>query len=300
MRDIISLLFISVLLIFIFFFTKNYNKLFLPSKKLTTYSVLPSEEVIISGVSISAFWIDSSNISAHKTILFCHGNYGNITQRNYMIKLCKTLNLNLILFDYYGYGKSIGYPSTHKIIKNSDIVFKWVSQKINPNDLIIWGESLGGSMAAYLSSKKQCSKLILCATFASLDDLGFGVDNSWYKTCAQYFFGFIMNLLPTESWVCQSTCPVLIIHSTEDEIIPIQHALKIKQNDPDRIKVIRITGGHSTPSININQMSEIISFIQNDKSKDLITQTIDYENQPLQDLAPICINHFNDIINQEW
>lgn len=294
MRDIISLLFISALVIFIFFFTKNYNKLFLPSKKLTNYSIIPSEEVLISGVSISAFWIDPLNISSHKTILFCHGNYGNITQRNYMIKLCKTLSLNLILFDYYGYGKSLGYPSTHKIIKNSDIVYKWIIQKIKPDDLIIWGESLGGSMAAYLSSKKQCSKLILCATFSSLDDLGFGTENSWYKTCAQYFFSIIMNLLPTQTWVSESTCPVLIIHSVEDEMISIQHAIKIKQSDPDRIQLIRIIGGHSTPNINIDQMTEIISFIKSDSSR--CNSNEDYQNQ----LAPICINHFNDIIYQEW
>jgi pimeloyl-ACP methyl ester carboxylesterase len=217
----------------------------------------PSEDIIIDGVSISAFWNDVSS----KTILFCHGNFGNITQRNYAIKFVKINNLNLILFDYFGYGKSDGLPSTHKILSNADTVFDWVLTKVAPENLIIWGESLGGSTAAYLASKQKCDRLLLFSTFSSLDDLAFGKlsDNNWIKPI-KIFFKFIINLLPTKEWVKISNCPVLVIHSEEDQLIPFSLAEEIYNQDNNRIELMKIKGGHTTPILSEEQYLRLIEF----------------------------------------
>jgi pimeloyl-ACP methyl ester carboxylesterase len=257
MKDLIVILFVLIILIFVVYFTNNYNKLFTPSKKIAKFVEEPSEDIIIDGVSISAFWNDVSS----KTILFCHGNFGNITQRNYAIKFVKINNLNLILFDYFGYGKSDGLPSTHKILSNADTVFDWVLTKVAPENLIIWGESLGGSTAAYLASKQKCDRLLLFSTFSSLDDLAFGKlsDNNWIKPI-KIFFKFIINLLPTKEWVKISNCPVLVIHSEEDQLIPFSLAEEIYNQDNNRIELMKIKGGHTTPILSEEQYLRLIEF----------------------------------------
>jgi pimeloyl-ACP methyl ester carboxylesterase len=291
MKELFGFILIFLILVFVFFFTKNYSKLFLPSKKITTLCIQPSEEANVAGVSMSAFWFDPTmneeNKHTGKTILFCHGNFGNITQRNYMINFCKAIGTNLILYDYWGYGKSYGYPSTRKLIKNSDIVHKWVQEKVDSNNLVIWGESLGGSMAAYLSSKRQCRKLILCSTFSSLEDLTFGIQDVWFKKPIGFALNFIMSTLPTREWVQESNCPVLVVHSDEDELIPFAQAAHISTADTKRIQLLKIKGGHSAPKMDEQQIQKIISFIQDHE-----------ETEP--SIVRVCMNVFDDIINQEW
>lgn len=257
MKGFIGALFIFFLLIFVFYFTNNYSKLFLPSKKLSDYRILPTEEVVVNGLSINAFWNDKNS----KTILFCHGNYGNITNRNYMINFAESINYNLVLFDYFGYGKSFGRPTTHKILKNADTVLEWTLDRVDPKNIIIWGESLGGSTASYLASKHKCHKLILFSTFPSLDELALGnKQDFWFIKLIKVFFGFIMNLLPVKYWVNETSCSTLIVHSTEDELISYDLTKEICKSDPERIKLLSIKGGHSSPIVTEDNINEILDF----------------------------------------
>jgi pimeloyl-ACP methyl ester carboxylesterase len=257
MRDLFVIILVFIMLVFVVYFTNNYNKLFQPSRKIAKYVEQPSEEVVINGVSISAFWNDKSS----KTILFCHGNFGNITQRNYAIKFVKTNNLNLILFDYFGFGKSSGLPSTRKILSNAETVLDWTLEKVKQENLIIWGESLGGSTASYLSSKHKCDRLILFSTFSSLDDLAFGkFSHNKYIKPIKLFFGFMINLLPTKEWVKNSNCNVLVIHSEEDKLIPFSLAQEIQNQDISRIELMKIKGGHTTPILTEDQYIKLVEF----------------------------------------
>jgi hypothetical protein len=283
MKEIILIIIISLLFIFLLFFTNYHSKLFLPSKKLSKFYENPSEENVVNGVSISAFW----NNTKGKTILFCHGNYGNITNRNYMIKFAKNNNLNLILFDYFGYGKSQGIPSTHRILKNADTVLEWTLQKVKDTDLIIWGESLGGSTAAYIASKNTCKKLILFATFSSLDDLCFGPEKikKWYHKPMKIFFEYIINLLPTKNWVKETKCETMIFHSSEDELIPYDLAEQLQSIDESRIKLISIKGGHSSPKVTKENIYEMLKFCEIENIK--------------EDIIDECFKIFDNIIYEE-
>jgi pimeloyl-ACP methyl ester carboxylesterase len=259
MRDLFVIIMVFIILVFVVYFTNNYNKLFIPSKKISQYVETPSEEEIINGISISAFW----NNKESKTILFCHGNFGNITQRNYAIKYAKTNNLNLILFDYFGYGKSTGLPSTYKILSNASTVLDWTLTKVDEKNLIIWGESLGGSTASYLASKGKCDRLVLFSTFSSLDDLAFG-NNKWVYP-VRILFGMAINLLPTKEWVKNSKCKILIIHSEEDQLIPFELAEEMYKQDISRIELLKIKGGHTTPILTEEQYIKLIEFCGNTK-----------------------------------
>jgi predicted alpha/beta-fold hydrolase len=258
MHTWIQIILLFILYIGVIFYTVNYNKLFRPTKKIIKFLTEPKEETYVDGVWVSHFEFNKEN----PTILFCHGNSGNVSNRNYMIELCKMSNINLVLFDYSGYGKSKGDPRTRKILKDGEKVLNWTLQKVPEDKLIIWGESLGGSVASYLASHNKCSKLILFATFASLNHLAFEDDknNPWWKRCVLSFLNIFVHPLPTKEWVGETKVPTLIVHSKDDELISIRHARMMENIDPKRIKLMEIQGGHGTPKMCKNEIKKLFEF----------------------------------------
>jgi pimeloyl-ACP methyl ester carboxylesterase len=170
------------------------------------------------------------------------------------------MNQNLVLFDYSGYGLSDGEPRTRRILKDGEKVLEWTLKRVDEKNLIIWGESLGGSIASYLASKNKCSKLVLFATFASLNDLAFNGEMSYFMKAIQMVLNIFVHPLPTKDWLKNSKAPVLVVHSEDDELISIDHARKLKNIDPKRVKLLEIKGGHGTPKLFEKDLSEILSF----------------------------------------
>jgi pimeloyl-ACP methyl ester carboxylesterase len=281
MKGWITILLLFILYIGVVFYTVNYSKLFKPSKKIVDFIQSPTEETMLDGISVARF----ENNPMSSTILFCHGNSGNVTNRNYMIRLCKMVDLNLVLFDYSGYGRSEGTPRTRKILKDGKKVLNWTLLRVPEDKLIIWGESLGGSIASYLASKKKCSKLILFATFASLNHLAFGKDNkTWWKLPIQSLLNIFIHPLPTKHWLTKSIVPTLIVHSRDDELISVQHARMMKNIDPRRINLLEIQGGHGTPKVCKSDLDVIMSFcgVQNFVNHD------------------VCLNIFDNVGKEIW
>lgn len=276
----IQIILLFGLYIAVIFYTLNYNKLFQPTKRFAKFEFPPTEHVLIDGVSITYFEFEKNN----PTILFCHGNSGNISNRNYMVKLSNMANLNLVLFDYSGYGKSEGNPRTRRILIDGERALEWTLTKTNKEKLIIWGESLGGSIASYLASKNKCSKLILFSTFASLNDLAFGHENPFWIKTIQSFLNIFVHPLPTKSWIKTSKIPTLIIHSKDDELISISHARKMNEIDMKRIQLIEIEGGHGTPIVCKDDLEKIFEFCG-------VKSKIDYQ---------VCLDIFGDVSKEIW
>ncbi len=273
---------IIILLILLFNFYTKANKLFMPNnimkdkpndayelkivdkakdKELITWVFpLTGDESIISQLNNN----QTPDLSNSPTILLCHGNSGNISDRNYMMELARLTKQNLILFDYSGYGKSKGIPSIEDLLIDGDLVFNHFFRDPlqSSQNLIVWGESLGGSVATYLTWKYQCfvKTLVLVGTFSSLDDVIFGVDNKslWSRS----ILSNIYYNLPINNWLKSITIPVCIIHSIEDEIIPYDCALKNYDNVQSKNKLIlSITGDHGTPVFQVKTLTQLFSFL---------------------------------------
>jgi len=241
-----------------YFFTKLHSILFRPTKSIRSMNAVPFEDEIVDGVSIVRYIFDPDA----RTVFFCHGNSGNISNRKYMIDLSKLAKMNLVMFDYHGYGKSFGFPSTRRLMKCADSALKWTLERVDEKDLIIWGESLGGSIASYAATKCNCHKLVLFATFSSLENLAVGINDTWFSRPLKQMFSFIFHPLPTRKWVSKTKCPVLMVHSKNDSIISIDHARHTHSLDPDRIELIEIEGDHSSPSIDEEQIKKVIGFCE--------------------------------------
>jgi pimeloyl-ACP methyl ester carboxylesterase len=195
-----------------------------------------------------------------KTILFCHGNTGNISHRDYLVDLCDLFGLSVILFDYSGYGLSGGEPSVGTMLKDGERVYRYARTLVDPGDLIIWGESLGGSVATDLASRFPCSALVLLATFSSLDDILIYSQRP-YSSVLSLGLRIASNTLRSKDKVARVRCPVAIVHSMDDRLIPFQCAQALYERVPTKKLLIPIHGGHATPMVTVAQILQLMSFL---------------------------------------
>jgi fermentation-respiration switch protein FrsA (DUF1100 family) len=156
-------------------------------------------------------------------ILFCHGNAGNLIDRtNLVVKLREATNLPVLIFDYPGYGHSGGEPSEESLYASADTAYDWLTQQkgVDPTQVVIFGESLGGGVAVDLASRRPHRALVLVHTFTSLPDM------------AQNTVPWLPRSLVTSRFdnlgkIGTVQRPVLIVHGTADRTIPIVQAEKL-------------------------------------------------------------------------
>jgi len=199
----------------------------------------------------------------HKeTILLCHGNTGNISYRDFLIEICALYHLNVVMFDYRGYGKSTGYPSQETIYQDGQSVYDWlVKSGIEPDDIVVWGESLGGSVATYLAATNVCKSLVLLATFASLPDIVWPKLSMIERMLLMYIFIYI-DPMESKRRIKRVKCPVIIVHSPDDGFIDIDNA---KMNldsvgHPDK-HFIQIQGTHTSPKMTAGQIDDLMTIM---------------------------------------
>ncbi|MFA5059592.1 MAG: alpha/beta hydrolase [Candidatus Omnitrophota bacterium] len=178
------------------------------------------------------------------TVLFFHGNAGNISHRLEKIVLFRQLGLNTFIIDYRGYGKSEGKPTEEGIYKDASAALDYLSTRddINRNRLIVYGDSLGGVVAVDLASRKKVAALIVDSSFPSAADVS--------KTIFPFIPSFFLRTkMDSAKKVKQVTIPKLFIHSTNDEIIPFALGKKLFDLAGSPKEFLSITGGHNTNHI---------------------------------------------------
>jgi len=152
------------------------------------------------------------------TVLFCHGNAGNISHRLESIQIFVDLGLNVFIFDYRGYGQSEGRPDEIGTYRDGRASWDFLVEnlKINRENIIIFGRSLGCGIAAWLAKEENPAGLILESSFTSISDLG----RKHYPFLPVRWLTRIH--YPVAQYVQKISCPKLFIHSREDELIPFR------------------------------------------------------------------------------
>lgn len=189
---------------------------------------------------IHGWYIPSHN--AQKTLLFFHGNAGNISHRLESIKIFHNLGLNVFIVDYRGYGKSKGNPSEKRMYEDAEFAWNFlISEKgLQPEQLIFFGRSMGGAVANHLATEKQPQALILESSFSSFKDMAHQV---LPFLSSLVYLRFDFDNVSTIQKYHQS---VLILHSPDDEIIPFQQSKKIFQAANQPKQFIELTGDHNS------------------------------------------------------
>jgi len=179
--------------------------------------------------------------SAKYTLLFCHGNAGNISHRLESIKQFHDLGLSVFIFDYRGYGQSEGEISEEGSYIDANAVWDYLvnEKNINPQNIIIFGRSLGAAIACHLTINQNPAALIMESAFTSVPDLGVQI---YPFLPVRWLSRFQYNNLEN---IQNINCPVLFIHSKNDEIIPFSHGEKLFEVAKNPKQFLEIHGSHN-------------------------------------------------------
>ena len=191
------------------------------------------------GLKLLAWFVPSEKPRA--TVLFCHGNAGNISHRLDTLHLLHKMHLNTFIFDYRGYGQSEGKPSEGGTYRDAMAAWHHLidTEKIPPGQIIIFGRSLGGAVAAWLATHTTPKALILESTFTSVPDMG-----------AKLYPFLPIRLLariryPTLERMAEVRCPVLVVHSPDDDIVPFAHGQRLFEAAREPKELLKIQGTHN-------------------------------------------------------
>src|SRR3990167_6205852 len=196
------------------------------------------------------------------TVLFCHGNTGNITHCKFVVDLCLKNHLNILLFDYRGYGRSPGTPSEMGIMEDGLSAYQYLRQAgVSDDNIIVWGISLGGAVAAYIASKESVRCVILMSTFSSIDDIIRDSNRTVLGEIGGTLSQAVTDMLDTKELMPNIKSPTLIVHSIHDNLIPLRSALRLyRRSGSEHVQLLLIDGPHSSPRITTEQLCDIMTF----------------------------------------
>ncbi len=194
------------------------------------------------GTLLSGWFIPAEG-TALGTVIHFHGNSRNMGSHYSYVSWLPRKGFNLFLFDYRGYGESQGVPSRQGVYEDSVAAMKYIKSRtdIDQNKLILFGQSLGGANALSVLGQNRIegvAGLVVDSTFWS------------YKSIAMYhvtglkpvaFFTIGNSLSPKRQIDKISPTPLIIIHGTDDAMIPYKYAKRLfkKANEPKALWTIQ-------------------------------------------------------------
>lgn len=191
------------------------------------------------GETLAGWFVPASK--ARGTLLYLHGNGGNIGHRLDRIEVFHRLGLNVFIIDYRGYGTSTGRPGEEGTYRDALAAWTYLTQRkrLTPERIVLFGESLGGSIAAWLAARHAPAGLVLYASFTSVPDMARALYPMFPATwLARYRYD-------TRTALGSVTSPVLIMHSPEDEIVPFSHAQALLASARGPKRLVALRGGHN-------------------------------------------------------
>jgi uncharacterized protein len=266
-RMLSSLIFILVavwicLCMLLYVFQSNF--IYFPSQQLS----LSPEDINLKFENVSLITEDKVSIhgwyiphpDSKQTLLFLHGNAGNISHRLDSLNIFHQLGLSILIIDYRGYGQSEGKTTEAGTYQDAETAWNYLinDRHLSGEDIIIFGRSLGGGVASWLAQKHLPAALILESTFTSISDMA----------------ALIYPYLPVK-WMSRIHyasieridkihCPILFIHSPDDELVPYHLGQKLYQRAEHPKSFMNIGGGHNDGfmSSQPNYSRGIYKFIQ--------------------------------------
>lgn len=237
-----------VIFVIILVFSVRYierRSLFFPMKDVTSDPGtvgLEYEEVYFDTIDkkrLNGWFIPNSD--AKYTVIFSHGNAGNIAHRISKIAILHGLGLNIFIYDYRGFGKSEGSPSEKGLYKDARASYRYLTEEKNipKENIILYGESLGGAVTVDLAREIGPRAVITDEAFTSIQDM----TKIAYPGVPHFVFSSRFNVAGK---IKDITCPKLIIHSIDDEIVFYRLGEKLFNEAKPPKEFLQIRGTHTT------------------------------------------------------
>lgn len=157
------------------------------------------------------------------------------------------LGYDVFMFDYRGFGKSTGRRSVEALKNDSQFIYDIAKKEFSEENIIVYGRSLGSGFAARLAARNRPRMLILTSPLYSLAK---AIHHYLPYMPAKLFLRYN---IPTFQYLKNVTCPIKIIHGTNDKLVPIKTAINLSNINPSRTRFYAILGAHH---IDIHQFEE--------------------------------------------
>lgn len=236
----------TALLIFLYLYQSHL--LFLPHIPSRSVAATPADVglayepvtlVASDHVELDGWFLPAAD--SRGVILFCHGNAGNISHRFDSLLIFHRLGFSILIFDYRGYGRSQGRATEAGTYADAEAAWQYLVQErsVDPDRIVLFGRSLGAAVAAQLATVHQPGALILESSFTSVPDMAAQLypllPARWLSRLRYDVLGYLQEV----------SCPVLVVHSPGDEIIPFSHGERLFAAARSPKGFLELKGGHN-------------------------------------------------------
>ncbi len=204
-------------------------------------------------------FIPADSVEKKGAVIYFHGNSENIN--HYAIHADRFLSFGyeVWMMDYPGFGKSTGKMDIELLYHSAGEVYKMVREKgFSPQNILIYGKSLGTGIASNLASKKECRHLILETPYYSL---GYAASKHLWMFPVEYMMKYE---IPSYKYFKDIAAPVTIFHGTKDEVVSYKNAALLAKNFKKTDRLITIEGGKHNDLNNFPQMQNKLNELLSD------------------------------------
>ena len=207
--------------------------IFLPPRPSYRAGQLPIVMVPTEGAAIAALHLPNPRAGA--TLLYAHGNAEDVGQLAPWLEELRRAGFAVVAFDYRGYGMSTGGPpSARGAVHDMEAVYRWVvdSLRVPPSRIVLYGRSVGSGPATDLAARVPAGGLVLESAFVSA-----------FRVMTR------VSLLPFDRFhnlrhIRAVRAPVLVIHGTDDEVIPVSHGRRLYEAATAPKQALWVDGAH--------------------------------------------------------
>jgi fermentation-respiration switch protein FrsA (DUF1100 family) len=173
------------------------------------------------GIKLKA-WLHKKDLINKKTILFFHGNAGNLTNRNYKLNELSKFDVNFLIVAYRGFSGNQGKPSEQGLYEDARSALDFLKIKgVKEKNLILYGESLGTAVAIETAKNKDLAGIILESPFTSMVELA----QKYYPFLPVKFL--LKDKYETIKKLPNINSPLLVLHGKLDSIVPFSMGKKV-------------------------------------------------------------------------
>ena len=226
----ISTLFFSIILIYFiivaYMYLNQRKLLYLPSENnyLDDQIDFNFKEVFIDvekNLKLKA-WLIENNLKNKKTLVFFHGNAGNLSNRTYKLNQLSKLDLNIIILAWRSFSGNEGEPSEQNLYNDAKKTIDWLNSRgVKNKNIILYGESLGTGIAVELGQTNQFGGIILESPFTSMTN---AAKNIYPWLPVKYL---LKDKYDSEKKIKNLQIPILIMHGKKDNIVPFKMGKKL-------------------------------------------------------------------------
>jgi uncharacterized protein len=176
---------------------------------------------------------------ATRAILYFHGNAGDLSGWQFVAEDLLPSGLSVFIIDYRGYGKSSGKISERGFYADAEsaLLFLVEEKGIDPNSIIVYGRSIGSGVAVEMAARKKLAGVVLESPYDSLASLA--------NEKLPFFFPslYLRSKFDNQKKLDKIACPVVLIHGTDDSLIPVTHSSRLYKNVKGKKLLVLIDKG---------------------------------------------------------